>query len=123
MPRFKTFIFSFILAMAIIGLCGLLSADWIYLLSIVGHFLFLVLAGILLALRFGFFVYRQQFAYIFVATFNLCLGVHAVLIYLIGLLNINYPEMMSANLVAGIILLIDALLLKRRPYERSFHNR
>jgi len=122
-PRFKAFISSFILAMAIIGLCGLLPADWIYLLVIVGHFLFLILAGILLALRFGFFVYRQQFTYIFVATFNFCLGVYAVLVYLMGLTNINYPGMMSANLIAGIILLIDALLLKRKPYEQSLHNR
>ncbi|MBN8853357.1 MAG: hypothetical protein BGO55_12535 [Sphingobacteriales bacterium 50-39] len=121
--RFKTFIFSVILATALISSCGwFLSAGWIYLLVIIGHFLFLILAGILLALRFSFFVYRQQFFYIFIATFNLCLGFHAVFSYLFGPVNINYPEMMSINLLVGMVMLVDALLLKRKPYEQSLNK-
>lgn len=122
-PRFKNFIISTILATVFITTCGWsLSAGWIYLLVITSHFLFLIVAGILLALRFSFFVYRQQFIYIFTATFNLILGVHAVFAYLFGPVNINYPEMMSINLLVGIVMLIDALLLKRKPYEQSLNK-
>lgn len=122
-PRFKNFTISIILATALITTCGwFLSAGWIYLLVITSHFLFLIVAGILLALRFSFFVYRQQFIYIFAATFNLILGVHAVFTYLFGPVNINYPEMMSINVLVGIVMLIDALLLKRKPYEQSLNK-
>jgi len=122
-PRFKTFIVSFILAIAIITSCGFLPGGSIYLLVIIGHFLFLILSGLFLALRFSNFVYRQHFIYVFIATFNLSLGLHAIVVYLLGYVTINYPEMMSANLVVGILMLVDALLLKRKPYEQSLHNR
>ena len=122
-PRFKAFIFSSIISTAFITFCGLfLSAGWIYLLVIISHFLFLILAGILFALRFSFFVRRQQFAYISTATFNLCLGLHAVFAYLFGPVNINYPEMMSINFLVGALMLVDALLLKRKPYEQALNK-
>lgn len=53
----------------------------------------------------------------------MCLGMSSLLIFLAGDVNINYPEMMSANLVVGIVMLVDALLLKRRSYEQSLDNR
>lgn len=121
--RYKIFIISITLATVFIISCGwFLSVGWIYIFVIAGHFLFLILAGLLIALRFSFFVYRQHFAYIFTATFNLCLGIHAIFSYLFGPVNINYPEMMSINLLVGAIMLVDALLLKRKPYERSLNK-
>ena len=121
--RFKIFIISFILASTFISSCGwFLPVGWLYLSVIASHFLFLILAGVLLALRFSFFVKRQQFVYIFIATFNICLGLHALFSYLFGPVNINYPEMMSINTLVGAIMLVDALLLKRKPYEHSLNK-
>jgi hypothetical protein len=122
-PQIKNLVYSTILAIVLIGSCGrFLSSAQLYVLEISAHFLFLILAGIWIALRFAFIVYRQQFLYIFIATFNLYLGLSAVLVYLIGQVLINYPEMMSINLLVGAIMLVDALLLKRKPYERSLNK-
>jgi len=122
-PQTKNSIYSAILAVALIASCGwLFSTAQLYVLEISVHFLFLFLAGILISLRFAFIVNRQQFVYIFTATFNLSLGLSAVLAYLIGQVLISYPEMMSINLLVGAVMLVDALLLKRKPYEQSLNK-
>jgi len=118
-PRIKTFFVAFVLSMIIITAAGFFSDGAVYFLVMLSHFLFLILAGLFLALRFANFVYRQQFIYIFIATLNLSLGLHAVVVYLLGYVIIGYPEMMSANFSFGVLLLIDALFLKRKPYEKT----
>jgi len=104
-------------SIGIITLCGFIKNELIYFLMEVSHYLFLILAGLFLALRFSNFVRREQFVYIFIASFNLGFGIHAIVVYLLGYVIIAYPEIMSANLTAGLIMSVDALLLKRKPYE------
>jgi hypothetical protein len=83
----------------------------------ISHYLFLILGGVFLALRFSNFVRREQFSYVFIANFNFVLGLHAIVIYFLGYTTLAYPEIMSANLAVGSLMLLDALLLKRKPYE------
>jgi hypothetical protein len=98
--------------------------DFLTYLSVeISHYLFLILAGLYLALRFSNFIRREQFIYIFIGSFNFSLGIHAIVVYLLGYQLVAYPEIMSANLAIGLIMLIDALLLKRKPYEHPVHDR
>ena len=119
-PRIRVFIWSAVLTIVSVSICSLVfSAGWIYLLEVSTHFLFLALAVIFLVLRLTFFLSREQFIYIFTGTMNLGLGLLSLGSYLIGYVTKDFPEMMSINLLLGLIMLIDALVLKRRPYEKA----
>jgi hypothetical protein len=116
-PRFKDFIISTIVSLVIIVSFAFFAGGSVYLMVIIGHYLLLILAGLFLALRYSNFIYREQFFYILIGSFNLSLGLHAFAVYLLGYVIVNYPEMMSANLAVGTLMLIDALVLRRKTYE------
>jgi hypothetical protein len=94
-------------------------AGMIFLLQISAHFAFLVLGGLFLVLRFTAFTLRESLLYILIGTVNTFLGVLSLILFISGKVNQGMPENMSINLLLGVVMLIDALLLKRKTYEQS----
>jgi hypothetical protein len=47
----------------------------------------------------------------------LSLGLLSVYLYLAGNVNEGLPQFMCVNLLLGLVLLLDGLILKRKPYE------
>jgi len=118
-PRFQNFIASLILVLSIFGVSTLFHPGMIFLLEMLAHFGFLILGGLFLVLRLTAFASRERFLYILIGTANLCLGLLAFYLYLTGKVNEGMPQTMTINCILGMILLIDALLLKRKPYEKA----
>lgn len=121
--RFTSLVVSVLLLLIVTGISGLLlSAEWVFLLLEFGHFLFLIGSALFLVLRFTYFMRREQFIYIFVGTVNVWLGLLALYLYWFGHMNIGLLQTMVINFLLGLIMLVDALLLKRKPYEQALNN-
>ena len=117
--RFKLFGWAVLLTVGMItGCIGFLSPGWLFLVEVISHYVFLVLAGLLLAVRFANFITRENFVYILIGTINLGMGIGAFLYYW-NHINPALPIMMSINFALGTILLVDALFLKRKIYEQN----
>jgi hypothetical protein len=70
-------------------------------------------------MRLAFFISRQSFIYLWVGTVNLGFGLSSIYLYFFGNANFGLPQTLSINLTCGLILLIDGLILRRKPHERA----
>lgn len=117
--RFRNFIIAIILTGVILGIASILNQQWIFLLSNFGAIGLSVFGALLLILRFSSFISRQSFWYILFGTMNLSLGVVFILRIMMSKNNQGLPEFTCISTTIGLILLVDSLLLKRKPYEMT----
>ncbi len=115
--RYQNFIVSTIVAAAILGIVVYTKSEATYFLTIVGTIGLWIAAGLMMVLRFASFISREGFGYIFIGTANFSLGLLSIYLYLIGKVNEGLPQFMCVNLLLGLVLLLDGLILKRKPYE------